>query len=237
MYFYIMCFQCACILVSGVCLYLAVTDGRLRMEKYGMSVLAVLSGIFLMEAGYGLYLQEIAMAGLRTAEKVCLFGKLLAGTGFFVTCVSLSGRDSVAIKTAAGISGLTAAVFLFSDGLNRLLYLEQEFLQNQFFYYIETERTALGEIFRVFMRCMPLFGVLWFAFRNRGRKKRKAPEMLLLAGVLFWAASSICQKMAFLRHYDADMPFGAAFAVCMMIFVAWDTKRVYTGSDAGSGDR
>ena len=59
--------------------------------------------------------------------------------------------------------------------------------------------------------------------------------MLLLAGVLFWAASSICQKMAFLRHYDADMPFGAAFAVCMMIFVAWDTKRVYTGSDAGSG--
>ena len=125
---------------------------------------------------------------------------------------------------------MTAAIFLFSDRLNRLLYLEQEFLQNQFFYYIETERTALGEIFRVFMRCMPLFGVLWFAFRNRGRKKRKAPEMLLLAGVLFWAASSICQKMA-------DMPFGAAFAVCMMIFVAWDTKRMYTGSDAGSGDR
>ena len=233
MYFYIMCFQCVCILVSGVCLYLAATDGRLRMEKYGMSVLAVLSGIFLMEAGYGLYLQEIAMAGLQTAEKVCLFGKLLAGTGFFMTCVSLSERDSSAIKMTAGISGMTAAVFLFSGSLNRLLYLKQEFLQNQFFYYIETERTMLGEIFYIFMRCMPLFGVLWFVFQNRKTKKRKAPQMLLLAGMLLWAVSSVCRKMVFLRHYDADMPFGAVLSACMIIYVAWDTKRVYTDSGAG----
>lgn len=237
MYLYILCFQTACIIVSGICLYLAVTDEKLRKKKYGLPLIAVLAGICLAEIGYGLYLQEITMGGLQAAEKFCLMGKLGAVVGFFVTCVSLSDKDSAAVKMAAGILGLTCVSFLLFDSLHGFLYTEQNFLQNQFFYYIETERTALGEIFRVFMRCMPLFGVLWFAFRNRGRKKRKAPEMLLLAGVLFWAASSICQKMAFLRHYDADMPFGAAFAVCMMIFVAWDTKRVYTGSDAGSGDR
>lgn len=228
MYLYIMCFQIACILVSGVCLYLAAADGGLRAEKYCMPVLAVLLGIFLMEAGYGLYLQETAMAGLKTAEKICLLGKVLAGSGFFVTCVSLSGKDSVAAKMTVGILGLTAAVFLFSDDLGRLLYLRQEFMQNQFFYYIETERTALGEIFRTVMRCVPLVGVLWFVFWNKGRERKRASEMLLLAGALLWAASFICRRMAFLRHYDADMPFGAAFAACMIIFVAWDAKRVYT---------
>lgn len=228
MYFYIMCFQSACILVSGVCLYLAAADGRLRTEKYCMPVLAVLLGIFLMETGYGLYLQETAMAGLKTAEKACLLGKLLAGTGFFVTCVSLSEKDSIASKMAAGILGLTAAVFLFSDDLGGLLYRKQEFLQNQFFYYIETERTALGGIFHTVMRCLPLLGILWFVFQSRRKERRRAPEMLLLAGALLWAASFVCQRMAFLRHYDADMPFGAAFAVCMIIFVAWNTKKVYT---------
>ena len=232
MYLYIMCFQTVCIVVSGVCLYLAAADGRLRTEKYCMPVLAVLFGIFLMETGYGLYLQETAMAGLKTAEKICLLGKLLAGTGFFVTCVSLSKKDSAAVKMTAGILGLTVAVFLFFSGFDRLLYLRQDFLQNQFFYYIETERTVLGEIFHTVMRCMPLFGILWFVFRNRGAERRRAAEMLLLAGALLWAASSICQRMAFLRHYDADMPFGAALATCMIIFVAWDTKKVYTDSGA-----
>ena len=231
MYFYIMCFQIACILVSGVCLYLAAADSRLRTEKYCMPVLAVLLGIFLMETGYGLYLQETAMAGLKTAEKACLLGKLLAGTGFFVTCVSLSEKDSIAAKMTAGILGLTAAVFLFSDDLGGLLYRKQEFLQNQFFYYIETERTALGEIFHTVMRCLSLAGVLWFVFWNKGKERKRASEMLLLAGTLLWAASFICQRMAFLRRYDADMPFGAAFAACMIIFVAWNTKRVYTDSE------
>lgn len=231
MYLYIMCFQIACILVSGVCLYLAAADGGLRAEKYCMPVLAVLLGIFLMETGYGLYLQETAMAGLKTAEKICLLGKVLAGSGFFVTCVSLSGKDSVAAKMAVGILGLTAAVFLFSDDLGGLLYRKQEFLQNQFFYYIETERTALGEIFRTVMRCLPLAGVLWFVFWNKGKERKRASEMLLLAGTLLWAVSFICQRMAFLRRYDADMPFGAAFAACMIIFVAWNTKRVYTDSE------
>lgn len=232
MYFYIMCFQIACILVSGVCLYLAAADGRLRTEKYCMPVLAVLLGIFLMETGYGLYLQETAMAGLKTAEKACLLGKLLAGTGFFVTCVSLSGKDSAAVKMTAGILGLTVAVFLFFSGFDGLLYLKQDFLQNQFFYYIETERTTLGEIFRISMRCIPPAGVLWHVFWNKGRERRRAPGMLLLAGLLLWAASSVCQRMTFLRHYDADMPFGAAFAACMIFFVARDTERVYTGSGA-----
>lgn len=231
MYFYIMWFQVACILVSGVCLYLAVTDGGLRREKYCMPVLAVLLGIFLMETGYGLYLQEIAVAGLKTAEKICLFGKLIAGIGFFVTCVSLSEKDSIAIKMTAGILGLTAVAFLFFDSLDRLLYLRQDFLQNQFFYYIEMERTTLGEIFRVSMRCVPLAGVLWFVFWNRGKERKRAQELLLLAGVLLWGAASACQKMSFLRHYDADMPFGAALAVCMIFFVAWDTKKVYTDSE------
>jgi len=227
MYFYIMCFQIACILVSGICLYLAVTDGRLRVEKYGMPILAVFSGIFLMETGYGLYLQEIGMAGLRLAEKICLFGKLLTGTAFFVTCVSLSGRDKGAVKMAAGILGLTAAAFLFSEDLYRLLYSKQEFLQNQFFYYIETERTALGEIFHAFVRCLPLFGALWLMLAGKGREGRGARGMLPAAGMFLWAASGVCGRLAFLRHYDADMPFGAAFAICLTIFVAWDGKRAY----------
>lgn len=231
MYFYIMCFQTACVVVSGICLYLAATDSGLRRKDYCMSVLAVLFGIFLMEMGYGLYLQEIAVAGLKTAEKICLFGKLTAGIGFFVTCVSLSEKDSVAAKMTAGILGLTAAVFLFFSGFDRLIYLKQDFLQNQFFYYIETERTTLGEILYMFIRLIPLFGVLWFVFRNKRKERKRAAEMLLLAGVLLWAVSSVCRKMSFLRHYDADMPFGAAFAVCMIFFVAWDTKRVYTDSE------
>ncbi len=225
MYFYIMCFQAICILVSGICLYLALTDERLRGERYGMSVLAVLSGIVLMEAGYGLYLQEIAMAGLRLAEKICLLGKVLTGCGFFVTCVSLSGRDSRTVKMIAGILGLTAAVFLFSDSLYRLLYSGQEFLQNQFFYYIETERTTLGEVFHVSGRFLPLAGILWFVFC--GKEKKLPVKMLLSSGVFLWVISMACQGRAFLRHYDADMPLGAAFAVCLIIFVAWDMKKVY----------
>lgn len=226
MYFYIMCFQIACILVSGICLYLAVTDIRLRTEKFCMPVLSVFSGIFLMEVSYGLYLQAVAMAGLQMAEKVCLLGKVLTVVGFFVTCVSLSDRDKQAAKMAAGILGLTIAVFLFSDNLCRLLYLKQEFLQNQYFYYIERELTGLGEIFRLFVRCVPLFGVLWLLF---GKKERGMPEKLLLTAVLFlWAVSAVCRKMQFLRHYDADMPLGTVLAVCLIIFVAWNSKKVYT---------
>lgn len=222
MYRYIMCFQVVCILVSGICLYLAVTDVGLRAKKYGMPVLAMLSGIFLAETSYGLYLQEIAMAGLQVAEKICLMGKLLAAVGFFMTCVSLSERDSPIVKMAAGILGLTAAIFLFSDSLFRLLYFNQNFLQNQYFYYIETEWTTLGEIFGLFVRCLPLFGVLWFVF---GKMERSLPENVLLAAALaLWAVSAICKKLTFLRHYDADMPVCAAFAVCLIIFTVWNAR-------------
>ena len=62
MYLYILCFQTACIIVSGICLYLAVTDEKLRKKKYGLPLIAVLAGICLAEIGYGLYLQEITMA-------------------------------------------------------------------------------------------------------------------------------------------------------------------------------
>lgn len=227
MYLYIMIFQTVCILVSGVCLYLAVSEEKLLREKYGLPVLSVLCGIFLMEMSYGFYLQATAMAGLQTAEKICLLSKLLASVGLFVTCVSLSDKDSRTAKTAAGILGLTAAVFFFFDNLYRLLYVGQEFLQNQYFYYIETELTEMGEIFHLFVRCLPLLGVLWFIFR----KKEKSPnEKRFLAAVLFlWMISALCRNLAFLRHYDADMPLGAVFAVCVVFFVAWKTKRVYTG--------
>lgn len=219
MYRYIMCFQIICILISGICLYLAITDDGLRTKKHGLPILVTLSGIFLAETSYGLYLQEIAMAGLQVAEKICLMGKLLAAVGFFMTCVSLSERDSHMVKMAAGILGLTAAVFLFSDHLYKFLYFHQNFLQNQYFYYIETEWTMFGEIFYLFMRCLPLFGVLWFVF---GKRKRALPEnVLLMAALALWAVSAICKKMVFLRHYDADMPVCAAFAVCLIIFMIW----------------
>lgn len=226
MYFYIMAFQIVCILVSGSCLYLAASGEELRREKYGMPVLSVLCGIFLMEMSYGFYLQATAMAGLQTAEKICLLGKLFAAAGLFVTCVSLSDKDSRPVRMAAGILGLSAAVFFFFDNFFRLLYIEQEFLQNQYFYYIETELTGMGEIFYLAVRCAPLPGVLWFIFR----KKEKTPaEKWFLAAVLFlWMVSALCRDRAFLRHYDADMPVGAALSVCMVIFVAWKTKRVYT---------
>ena len=132
MYLYILCFQTACIIVSGICLYLAVTDEKLRKKKYGVPLIAVLVGICLAEIGYGLYLQEITMGGLQAAEKFCLMGKLGAVVGFFVTCVSLSDKDSTAVKMAAGILGLTCVSFLLFDSLHGFLYTEQNFLQNQF---------------------------------------------------------------------------------------------------------
>ena len=226
MYFYIMAFQIVCILVSGICLYLAASGEEFRREKCGMPVLSVLCGIFLMEMGYGFYLQATAMAGLQTAEKVCLLGKLVTAVGLFVTCVSLSDKDSGIAKASAGILGLTAAVFFFFDNFFRFLYIRQEFLQNQYFYYIETELTEMGEIFYLALRCAPLLGALWFIFW----KKEKMPaEKWFLAAVLFWwTVSALCRDRAFLRHYDADMPVGAALSVCMVIFVAWKTKRVYT---------
>lgn len=219
MYFYILCFQTACIIVSGICLYLAVTDEWLRTKKYGMPLTAALAGICAAEIGYGLYLQEITMGGLQAAEKFCLLGKLAAVVGFFMTCVSLSDRDSRTVKLAAGVSGLTVMSFLLFDSLHRYLYAEQNFLQNQFFYYIEVKRTTLGEVLYTFVRCMPLLGVLWLLYR---KKEKELPEKVLAAAVLFlWAVSGICGRMTFLRHYDADMPLFAAFAACLVVFAVW----------------
>lgn len=226
MYFYIMAFQTACILVSGVCLYLAATEDGLRAESCCIPVLSVLLGIFLMETGYGLYLQETAMAGLQATEKICLLGKLMTGAGFFMTCMSLSDRNSRAVKTAVGLLALTAAVFVLVDSLYQLLFASREFLQNQYFYYIEAERTGLGEIFGFLLRCLPAAGILWFF---GGRKNRGLPEKLFAATVIIlWAFSIICRNLPFLRHYDADMPLGAAFAVCVVIYVAWKARKVYT---------
>ncbi len=219
MYFYILCFQTACIIVSGICLYLAVTDEKLRTRKYGMPLTAALAGICAAEIGYGLYLQEITMGGLQAAEKFCLLGKLAAAVGFFMTCVSLSDRDSRTVKAAAGILGLTVMSFLFFDSLHRYLYEEQTFLQNQFFYYIEAKRTILGEVLYICVRCMPLLGVLWLVWRKR--KKGLPEKVLASAALLIWAASGICGRMTFLRHYDADMPLFAAFAACLVVFAVW----------------
>ena len=197
MYLYILCFQTACIIVSGICLYLAVTDEKLRKKKYGLPLIAVLAGICLAEIGYGLYLQEITMGGLQAAEKFCLMGKLGAVVGFFVTCVSLSDEDSTAVKMAAGILGLTCVSFLFFDSLHGFLYTEQNFLQNQFFYYIEARRTGLGEVLYTVTRCIPLLGVLWLVLLKKGRC---LPEkMLASAALLLWAVSRICGKLTFLR--------------------------------------
>lgn len=226
MYVYILGFQIACVLISGICLYLAATDEKLPREKYGMPTLLTFAGIFLQEAGYGLYLQEITMAGLQLAEKICLLGKLSASVGFFVLCVSLSDKDSPLVKTAAEILGLTAAAFLFSDSLNRLLYAEQDFMQNQFFYYIEERRTGLGEIFGAFRQCLPLFGVLWLIWE---KKEKDLPEKALLSAVLLLCGvQTFAGRLTILRHFDADMPLGAAFALCLIIFVAWRNKKVYT---------
>ncbi|MCI9296108.1 MAG: hypothetical protein HFI10_01595 [Lachnospiraceae bacterium] len=231
MYLYILCFQTACIIVSGICLYLAVTDEKLRKKKYGLPLIAVLAGICLAEIGYGLYLQEITMGGLQAAEKFCLMGKLGAVVGFFVTCVSLSDKDSAAVKMAAGILGLTCVSFLFFDSLHGFLYTEQNFLQNQFFYYIEAQRTGLGEVLYTVTRCIPLLGVLWLVLLKKGRC---LPEkMLASAALLLWAVSRICGKLTFLRHYDGDMPVFAAFAVCLVIFAAWKERE---NAPAGAAD-
>ena len=215
MYRYILGFQIVCILVSGGCLYLAITDDKLRTKSYIMSATAVFSGIFLTEISYGLYLQATAMAGLQMAEKFCLLGKLLTAVSFFVTCVSLSDRDSDMVKMAAGIFGLTAAVFFFSESLSRLLYESQNFLQNQYFYYIEGKLTVLGELFRFCIRCLPLFGFLWLIFRKKEKSLRE--KLFLSATVLFWAVSYLSRDMTLLRHYDADMPLCAAFACCLCV--------------------
>ena len=226
MYLYIMIFQTACILTSGICLYLAASGEELRGQRYAMPVLSVFCGVFLMEVSYGFFLQATAMAGLQAAERICLLSKLLTASGFFVTCVSLSDRDSGPVKMAAGVLGLTAAAFFFFDKLYRLLHTGQEFLQNQYFYYMETELTGMGEIFHLYIRCLPLLGMLWLIFRKK--EKSSCEKLFLAAALLLWVVSLLCGNLAFLRYYDADMPLGAAFAVCMVIFVAWKTKRVYT---------
>ncbi len=230
MYQCILLFQISCIFITGICLYLAAADKGLKNRPYGMSFFAVLLGIFIMETGYGLYLQETAMAGLQTAEKVCLLGKLLAADAFFVMCISLSEKEKSAplffLKAFGGAAGLAVSVFIFGERFRKLLFLEQRFCQNQFFYYIESELTDMGKAGLLFLQGLPLAGILWLAF---GKKNKLLSEkFLLLASALFLLLSIVCKNQPLFRHYDTAMPLAAGFSVCMVIFMAWNDQKVYT---------
>ncbi len=70
MYRCLMLFQVCCVFITGICLFLAVSDRRLKDREWGAALMGTLLGIFIMEAGYGLYLQTTGMEGLQVARKI-----------------------------------------------------------------------------------------------------------------------------------------------------------------------
>lgn len=258
MYQFIFLFQICCMIAAGLGLYLAASEKELRKFPCDMPVLGTLLGVFIMEAGYGLYLQAEEMSGLQVARKICLFGKLLAAVFFILTCRSLSESfryhppksqiksDDAKEKSAArsplsfskrsliealiAAAALSAAAFIFADGLQRYIFSDQTFCQNQFFYYIQDDLTPLGKAGFFLLRILPLAGILRLIF---SKKQRSRPENFLLSASIFiYMLAIVCQNAPVFRHYDITMPLAAAFSICLVIFaayfVAYHEKKMYT---------
>lgn len=228
MYRCLMLFQVCCVFITGICLFLAASDRRLKEKEWGTALTGTLLGIFIMEAGYGLYLQTTGMEGLQVARKIYLAGKILAAVCLFMTFMSGNEKKGAAqaADRAAAVIGLTGTFFIISDYLQKRLFRNQSFAHNQIFYYIEEEVTLPGRLSMVCLGLLPVIGVVWFLLAKRNKAAEE--KFLVCSQLLLCGAAFVCAGLPVFRHYDITMPLAAASAVCLVIFVAWSEKKVYT---------
>ena len=76
MYQYIMVFQIICILLTGGFLYVLCESEAIKNKKYRASLIGTMIGFFLMQSGYGVFLQAVTLEGLQMGEMICRIGKI-----------------------------------------------------------------------------------------------------------------------------------------------------------------
>lgn len=215
MYQYIYLFQIFSIVVTGCLAYLLFHAETIKWTTYRAYLIGTMIGLFVMQVGYGIFLQALTLEGLQFGEMICRIGKVLAVTFWLLTCSCFSGGWKERTCHLVWMLALGVIAFIYISPLRRMLRKHDSIKQNQYFYYIQGEYTELFTVGAVLLAFSLLLTVyLLGKSLLKGAGKRRG--ILFMAGtVLPLFASLIPKPMA--RYYDLSMVAGLLSALLLLM--------------------
>ena len=221
-YFCIICIQTICMVILGGVLFY--TYGKKALWR-DPAFLAVLSA-FVMAAGYFLFLQATQMGGLQAAQKVYLTGKILAPACLLMTYMSLlktmPEKKRERYQILLWIVVISQNLFLWSDTLQRLVFTDRSFQQNQYFYFIEEKMTGIGYAGMIWNFCL----LICCAVIACRRCSRLYSKILLTAVPVLPVLAEIVSMTSQARHYDFSTLAGTAAALFLIIALGdWEEQK------------
>ncbi len=199
--------QIICIMAqfTALCIIFGQPAGLVRDTKF----MTACCGIGVM-IGYILIIQSTTVDSLLMAHKVYYGGISMMPVFFLFAVHALFHRP---IRKWVAISVFAIAIcelsFIYMDGLTYFLYSNARMAQNQTFYYLETEQSALYYVFHFYMLLL-LTSNVYVILRERYRRikegrydnaSRKLSLKLLLI-VIMQLLAFVVYEGALLNHYD-----------------------------------
>ena len=224
MYQYIMVFQIICILLTGGFLYVLCESEAIKNKKYRASLIGTMIGFFLMQSGYGVFLQAVTLEGLQMGEMICRIGKILVVLFWIMTCGFLCGEWKKTAQSFLWIIALSEAAFVYFVPLRRMVRKRDSMLQNQYFYYIEGEYSWIFRLGVILLTAGLLFSIFLIG-KQMKKGMPKSTGLLLIIGTLMpLIAAYIPQSIS--RFYDLTIPAGMLAEILLFKIVLCNLQKI-----------
>ena len=215
MYQYIYLFQIFSIVVTGCLVYLLFHAERIKGTTYRAYVIGTMMGLFIMQVGYGIFLQALTLEGLQFGEMICRIGKILAVTFWLLAGSCFGGGWKERTCHLVWMIALAMIAFVYVSPLRRMLRKHDSILQNQYFYYIQGEYTGLFAV-GVVLLISGLLLATYLLGKSLLKGTGKRSGIFCMAGtVLPLVASLIPGSVS--RYYDVSMVAGLLSALLLLI--------------------